>query len=32
MNTFTGKQLAQSRHQYMEQFLEQFFAERAGER
>jgi uncharacterized protein len=32
MNTASGKQLAQSRHQFMEQFLEQFFAEREGER
>lgn len=32
MNTQTGKQMAQGRHQYMEQFLEQFFAEWKGER
>jgi len=31
MNTQTGKRLAQQRHQYMEQFLEQFYAEWNGE-
>lgn len=30
MNTETGKQLAQKRHEYMEGFLEQFFAEWEG--
>lgn len=32
MNTETGKQIAQKRHEYMEGFLEQFFAEWNGER
>lgn len=32
MNTQTGKQLAQERHQFMEQYLEQFFAEWQGEK
>ncbi len=32
MNTVSGKQLAQQRHDYMTGFLEQFFAEWAGER
>ncbi len=30
MNTETGKQIAQQRHKFMEQFLEQFFAEWDG--
>ena len=30
MNTRTGKQIAEQRHQYMESFLEQFFAEWDG--
>lgn len=32
MNTKTGKQLAQKRHEYMEEFLTQFFAEWDGSR
>lgn len=32
MNTATGKRLAAERHVYMEQFLEQFFAEWQGQR
>ena len=32
MNTKTGKTLAKNRHQFMEQFLEQFYAEWDGER
>lgn len=32
MNTKTGKALAKNRHQFMEQFLEQFYAEWDGER
>jgi len=32
MNTKTGKEIAQERHNFMEQFLEQFFAEWSGER
>ena len=32
MNTKTGKALAKNRHQFMEQFLEQFYAECDGER
>ena len=32
MNTQTGKQLAQQRHQFMLQFLEQFYAEWDGEK
>lgn len=32
MNTPTGKRMAQQRHHFMEQFLEQFFAEWRGER
>ena len=32
MNTETGKQIAQKRHEYMEGFLEQFFAEWEGKR
>src|SRR5690554_122108 len=32
MNTKTGKQLAQKRHEYMEGFLEQFFAEWEGKK
>jgi uncharacterized protein len=32
MNTETGKKIAQERHQYMELFLEQFFAEWKGEK
>ena len=31
MNTKTGKALAESRHNYMLQFLEQFYAEWNGE-
>jgi uncharacterized protein len=31
MNTKTGKKLAEQRHKYMEQFLEQFYAEWNGE-
>ena len=30
MNTPTGKQIAQQRHRYMEDFLEQFYAEWEG--
>lgn len=32
MNTKTGKQLAEHRHQFMEQFLDEFYAERNGEK
>jgi len=32
MNTETGKKIAQQRHQFMESFLEQFYAEWNGER
>ncbi len=32
MNTKTGQQIAAERHKYMEQFLEQFFAEWNGEK
>jgi len=32
MNTKTGKQIATNRHTYMEQFLEQFYAEWNGEK
>lgn len=32
MNTPTGKQIAQERHQFMEQFLAQFYAEWEGEK
>lgn len=32
MNTPTGKQIAQARHDYMEQFLAQFFSEWEGQR
>ena len=32
MNTLTGKKLAESRHQYMEDFLSQFYAEWEGEK
>ncbi|WP_338732158.1 HD domain-containing protein [Mangrovimonas cancribranchiae] len=32
MNTKTGKQLAEQRHQFMETYLEQFYAEWRGER
>ena len=32
MNTETGKKIAQERHQYMENFLEQFYMEWNGER
>lgn len=32
MNTATGKQLAVHRHAYMQDFLEEFFAEREGKR
>lgn len=30
MNTPTAKKMAEGRHQYMEQFLEQFYAEWEG--
>jgi len=30
MNTATGKQIAQQRHHFMEQYLEQFYAEWEG--
>lgn len=32
MNTLTGKRLANQRHQFMEQYLEQFYAEWEGEK
>lgn len=32
MNTITGKQLAENRHQFMEEFLRQFYAEWNGEK
>jgi len=32
MNTMTGKKIAQQRHEFMEQFLEQFYAEWNGKR
>lgn len=32
MNTNTGRELAQNRHDYMEEFLEQFYAEWEGKR
>ena len=32
MNTSKGKEMAEQRHQYMEAFLEQFYAEWEGER
>ncbi len=32
MNTETGKKLAQKRHEYMEQFIEQFYSEWNGEK
>ena len=32
MNTATGKQIAQDRHRYMEDFLEQFYAEWEGKK
>jgi uncharacterized protein len=32
MNTLTGKQIAQKRHEFMEQYLEQFYAEWEGEK
>src|ERR1700712_1700266 len=32
MNTITGKKMAEQRHAFMEQYLEQFFAEWQGER
>ncbi len=32
MNTKTGQRIAEKRHQYMEQFLEQFYAEWGGKR
>ncbi|HNV70092.1 MAG TPA: phosphohydrolase, partial [Candidatus Ozemobacteraceae bacterium] len=32
MNTKTGRQLAEQRHAFLEQYLEQFFAEWQGER
>jgi uncharacterized protein len=31
-NTLTGKELAEERHQYMESFLQQFYAEWKGEK
>ncbi len=31
INTETGKQIAEKRHQFMEQFVEQFFKEWDGE-
>lgn len=32
MNTKTGKEMAEHRHQFMEQFLDEFYAERNGEK
>jgi len=32
MNTNTGKQMAESRHRFMEQFLDEFYAEWEGEK
>jgi len=32
MNTKTGKRIAEKRHEYMEQFLKQFYAEWNGEK
>ena len=32
MNTETGKQIAQQRHDFMENFLAQFYAEWKGEK
>lgn len=32
MNTITGKEMAASRHQFMEQFLEQFYSEWNGDK
>jgi uncharacterized protein len=32
MNTATGKKIALERHQYMENFLSQFYAEWQGEK
>ena len=32
MNTPTGKKIAEARHQYMEDFLSQFYAEWEGEK
>jgi uncharacterized protein len=32
MNTSTGKRLAEARHRFMEQYLEQFYAEWEGMR
>ncbi len=32
MNTKTGKEIAEKRHEFMEKFMEQFFAEWEGER
>lgn len=32
MNTETGKQIAEQRHQFMEQYLDQFYAEWKGQR
>jgi uncharacterized protein len=32
MNTATGKAMAEHRHRYMEQFLEEFYAEWEGKR
>lgn len=32
MNTQTGRQIAEQRHQFMEQYLEQFYAEWSGEK
>jgi uncharacterized protein len=31
MNTKTGKAMAQHRHEFMEQYLEEFYKEREGE-
>ena len=32
MNTQTGKQIAEKRHEFMEQYLEQFYAEWEGKK
>ena len=32
MNTKTGRRIAEKRHKYMEQFLDQFYAEWDGKR
>jgi uncharacterized protein len=32
MNTVTAKEMAQNRHAFMQQFVEEFFAEWVGER